>query len=44
MEKGKVVAYTNGFKFVDNKEGAIQYLRDNNLGFGWFQGEFITIE
>jgi hypothetical protein len=38
----KLVAYTNGFKFVNTKDEAIQYLVDNNLGFGWFNGEFIT--
>ena len=44
MEKSKAVAYTNGFKFVDNKEQAINYLKENNLSFGWFNGEFIHID
>ena len=42
MTKSKLVAYTNGFKFVENKKQAIQYLVEKKLAFGWFNGEFIT--
>lgn len=41
-KKNTLVAYTNGFKIVNSKEEAKQYLRDRGLGFGWFCGEFIT--
>lgn len=44
MQKSKLVAYTNGFTFVKTKQDAINELKKKNLAFGWFNGEFITVE
>lgn len=44
MQKSKLVAYKNGFTFVEDKNQAIAELKKRNLAFGFYNGEFITVE
>jgi hypothetical protein len=44
IKTSKLVAYSNGFTFVNSKDQAIDELKKKGLAFGWFNGEFITVD